>query len=451
MAKTKKAYALTLEEKLQQALVPQEEQPYKVPDNWCWTKLEYIAKWGSGGTPSRKKAEYYNGSIPWIKTGELNCKYIYGSEEHITESAIKNSNAKVYPVNTVVLAMYGATIGKVSILKIEAATNQACACAIGLKSIYYMYLFYFLQNNKYRFILKGKGGAQPNISQDIIKKEIFPLPPLSEQQRIVDRIESIFAKLDEAKERAQEVVDGFEERKAAILHKAFTGELTAKWRAEHGIGMDSWEKSCFGKYADSQYGYTKSASLECIGPKFLRITDIQNGKVDWDSVPYCEIDDNDYEQYLIGKNDIMVARTGATTGKSYLVTDNKNAIFASYLIRLKIKSLMILPEYIYDFMQSQMYWRQITDFSSGIAQPSVNAKKLKEINFMVPCVNEQKIIVIIINNLLSKEEQAKEAAERVLEQIDLIKKSILAKAFRGELGTNNPEEESAVELLKECL
>lgn len=448
MAKTKKAEVLTLEEKLQQALVPQEEQPYRMPANWCWTKLEYIAKWGSGGTPSRKKAEYYNGSIPWIKTGELNCKYIYGSEEHITESAIKNSNAKVYPVNTVVLAMYGATIGKVSILKIEAATNQACACAIGLKSIYYMYLFYFLQNNKYRFILKGKGGAQPNISQDIIKKEIFPLPPLSEQQRIVDRIESIFAKLDEAKERAQEVVDGFEERKAAILHKAFIGELTAKWRAEHGIGMDSWEANELKDFLEP----------------------MENKKPKGEKFRYIDIDSIDNINQIVKEPKIIMVKDAPSRASRGLKTNDivfsmvrpylKNIAYiyeelsdciastGFYVCRCNKK---LLPQFLFKFLCSKDAIDYLMKYMKGDNSPSIRQNDLLGMPVLFPKPLEQIEITKILNSILSQEQHAKEAAESVLEQIDLIKKSILAKAFRGELGTNNPEEESAVELLKACL
>ena len=290
--------------------------------------------------------------------------------------------------------------------------------------------------------------AQPGLSVAVINQVPIALPPVPEQQRIVDRIESLFAKLDEAKQKAQDALDSFETRKAAILHKAFDGELTAQWRQEHGVGMGSWEKANLGKYVDSQYGYTESASQEQVGPKFLRITDIQDGVVNWDSVPFCKISDNDFERYAVSQNDIMIARTGATTGKSYLIVDDVKAVFASYLIRIKVKSAQLQPRYLYSFMQSQIYWDQITEFSAGIAQPGVNAKKLKEIILPIPSVPEQTEIVHILDDLLAKEQPAKEAAEGVLGQIDLIKKAILARAFRGELGTNDPSEESAVELLK---
>lgn len=229
----------TLEEKLQEALVPENKWPYILPENWCWTRLENVANWGSGGTPSRKHPEYYQGNIPWIKTGELKDYFIYDAEEHISEEAISKFNAKLFPVNTVVLAMYGATIGKAGIMGCELATNQACACGVSNESINYRFLFEYIKSQKDGFIASGKGGAQPNISQQIIKSYLIPLPPLPEQKRIVYRIESLFAKLDEAKEKIQLVLGAGELRrsvlvdqslnidtiKKSILAKAFRGEL----------------------------------------------------------------------------------------------------------------------------------------------------------------------------------------------------------------------------------
>ena len=447
----KKKTALTIEERLQQALVPAEEQPYEVPENWVWVRLESVASWGSGGTPSRKHEEYYNGDILWIKTGELNNGWIYDTEEKITDEGLKKSSAKLFPPYSVLIAMYGATIGKVAILGVPATTNQACACAVCNQSLLYMYLFYYCISQKNVFIEKGKGGAQPNISQIILKQHPIPLPPLSEQQRIVERIEELFAKLDEAKERLQEVADSFAVRKAAILHKAFTGELTKQWRRENGVSDESWEESNFGKFTVSQYGYTEKAHWEKIGPKFLRITDIQDNKVDWDEVPWCPIDEDGMKQYAVEIGDIMIARTGATTGKSYLICDDVEAVFASFLIRLKVVNKNLDYNYLYGYMQSEDYWRQITDFSSGIAQPGVNASKLKQIKFKCPALSEQHEIVRLIDDLLARERAAQQATEQALASIDLMKKSILARAFRGELGTNKASEASALELLWQVL
>ena len=258
MARGKKAAkGLPPEERLQQALVPANEEPYPIPKNWCWTRMENIARWGSGGTPSRKIPLYYQGTIPWIKTGELNDDYIFETEEHLSEDAVIHSSAKLFPINTVIIAMYGATIGKVGILGVEATTNQACACGVASLAVYFKYLFYYARSEKDNFVKKGKGGAQPNISQEIIKKHAIPLPPLPEQHRIVSRIESLFAKLDEAKEKAQTVVDGFELRKSAILHKAFTGKLTERWRHNNNVAFEDWKQVKFGDLGALERGRSK--------------------------------------------------------------------------------------------------------------------------------------------------------------------------------------------------
>jgi type I restriction enzyme S subunit len=453
MARAKKETALTPEERLQAALVPDWEWPYKLPENWCWTRMQEIAQWGSGGTPSRKVSEYYNGDISWVKTGELNDDYIFETEEHITQEAISHSSAKIYPTDTVVIAMYGATIGKVGILGIPAATNQACACAIVKPSTDYKYLFYYAQSQKDDFIKKGKGGAQPNISQEIIKFHKFPLPPLAEQQRIVDRIESLFAKLDEAKEKAQAVMDSFETRKAAILHKAFTGELTAKWREEHGVRMESWEKKSVGELCISlKYGTAKKSNASG-SVVVLRMGNLQQGEIDWSDLAYSN-DPDDIEKYKLFPGDVLFNRTNsaALVGKTAIYRGEHPAIYAGYLIKLDYDHDKIIGDYLnyaLNTLDAKKYCNSVK--TDGVNQSNINAKKIGAYSFNVPSIPEQEKIVSVIQKLLSKEQQAKEAAEAVLDQIDLMKKSILARAFRGELGTNDPSEESAVELLKQLI
>lgn len=434
MAGKKKQAQLTSKKKLQQALVPEAEQPYKVPANWCWT---------------RQNIACYLSDIEKIVNGEhpyLEAKFLRGLKKPKIVSAGKfiNKSSKVILVD-------GENSGEVFDIFVDGYMGSTFRLLCFSEIVYEQYCRYFIITNKEIYSKSKKGSAIPHLNKELFFNMPFPLPPLTEQQRIVERIESLFAKLDEGKENLQNVLDGFETRKAAILHKAFTGELTANWRKQHGVSMDSWEEKKLGDVADTQYGYTESASSEAIGPKFLRITDIQNGIVNWDKVPYCRISEEELEKYKLSIEDIVIARTGATTGKSYLIKDNILSVFASYLIRLKLKTKDVLSNFIYQFMQSQLYWTQITDFSKGIAQPGVNAQKLKKIKLSLPTLPEQTEIVRIIDDLLAKEQQAKELAENALAKIDLIKKSILARAFRGELGTNNPADEPAVELLKRVL
>ncbi|WP_308132460.1 restriction endonuclease subunit S [uncultured Gemmiger sp.] len=445
MARAKKEAALTPEERLQAALVPDWEWPYKLPENWCWTRMQEIAQWGSGGTPSRKVSEYYNGDISWVKTGELNDDYIFETEEHITQEAISHSSAKIYPTDTVVIAMYGATIGKVGILGIPAATNQACACAIVKPSTDYKYLFYYAQSQKDDFIKKGKGGAQPNISQEIIKFHQFPLPPLAEQQRIVDRIESLFAKLDEAKEKAQAVVDSFETHKAAILHKAFTGELTAKWREEHGVSIDNWKTTRFDSVAAIRSNLVDPAEYQ--------------------SFPHIAPDNIEKKTGVLLEYH-TIAEDGVTSGKhrfySGQILYSKIRPYLSKAVVVDFDGLCSADMYpieayqnarcLWYYMLSDEFLLQASTAGSRSVLPKINQKELSALTVHLPTNDrEQEEIARILDELFDKEQQTKEAAEIVLDQIELMKKSILARSFRGELDTNDPNEESAVELLRQVI
>ncbi len=451
MAKKTKDSNLSIEERLEQALIPNWDEPYNLPENWCWTRLETIAKWGSGGTPSRKNPDYYIGNISWIKTGELDNAYIYETEEHISENAVANSSAKLFPINTVIIAMYGATIGKVGIMGIEATTNQACACAVCSSAIYHKYLFYYAISQKDAFIKKGKGGAQPNISQEVIKQHEVPLPPLSEQHRIVELIESLFAKLDEAKEKAQEIVDGFEIRKAAILHKAFSGELTAKWREENEISMTTWKHHNFSDLCKIVRGGSPrpAGSPEFYGGDipFMKVADITRI-----TTPYVESTEHFIKPAglkktrMVKANTLLLTNSGATLGVPAICTFDTtfNDGIAAFL-DLEPKSLLF---YYYFWTMKTPELRAI---NKGAAQPNLNTDIIGAVELDVPSLDEQLVIAEMLEKFISKEQQAKETAEAVIEQIDTMKKAILARAFRGELGTNNPSEESAVELLKQVL
>ena len=167
----------------------------KLPDGWCLTILGSIGTWQSGATPSRLRKDYYGGNIPWLKTGDLNDGIITNIPEFITEKALEETSVKLNPTDSILIAMYGATIGKIGILSFPATTNQACCACLDYK-IDKMYIFYFLLSNRINFVSMGGGGAQPNISKEKIVNTTFPLPPLAEQKRIVSKIEELFHQLN---------------------------------------------------------------------------------------------------------------------------------------------------------------------------------------------------------------------------------------------------------------
>ena len=173
-----------------------ENLPFEEPDGWCWATLGSIGKWQSGATPSRMRKDYYGGDIPWLKTGDLNDWYITDIPEYITHQALNETSVKLNPAGSILIAMYGATIGKIGILTMPATTNQACCACISHNGIEQMYLFYYLLSHKEEFVRQGGGGAQPNISKEKIVETLIPIPPLSEQLRIIKAIEAIFNQID---------------------------------------------------------------------------------------------------------------------------------------------------------------------------------------------------------------------------------------------------------------
>ena len=174
--------------------------PFEAPQNWSWTTLGKIGKWQSGSTPNRLNKDYYNGNIPWLKTGDLNDGYITHIPESITEKALNETSVKLNPTGSVLIAMYGATIGKIGILTFPATTNQACCACEVFNGIDKEFLFLFLLSHREEFIKMGGGGAQPNISKEKIINTYIPLPPFAEQKRIVNTVNVLFTKLDDIME-----------------------------------------------------------------------------------------------------------------------------------------------------------------------------------------------------------------------------------------------------------
>ena len=282
-------------------------------------------------------------------------------------------------------------------------------------------------------------------------KEIYlPLPPASEQQRIVERIESLFTKLDAAKQKAQNALDSFRIRKTAILQRAFNGELTAQWRKEHSVGMESWKTVSVSEICHSlKYGTSKK-SVSQGEVVVIRMGNLQDGEISWDDLAYSN-DKEDIEKYKLFPGDVLFNRTNssALVGKTSIYRGDYPAIYAGYLIKLDYDHSRITGDFLnysLNTISAKEYCNSVK--TDGVNQSNINAKKIGAYEFEMPSIEEQIEIVSILDGMFAKEQQAKETVKAVLEQIDLIKKTILARAFRGELGTNDPREESSVELLK---
>lgn len=314
-----------------------------------------------------------------------------------------------------------------------------------------MYLFYYCISQKNVFIEKGKGGAQPNISQIILKQHPIPLPPLSEQQRIVERIEELFAKLDEAKERLQEVAESFAVRKAALLHKAFTGELTKQWRLENGVSDESWEEKKgedFFEYVTSgSRGWAKYYSDK--GSIFVRMGNLNHGTIELDlsDIQYVELPDQvEGQRSKLQKNDILISIT-ADVGMIGLVREDMDAYINQHVALARPKN-DLYAEFLAWYFVSDVGLQQMQNKQRGATKIGLGLQDIRSIILKIPTLSEQHEIVRLIDDLLARERKAQQATEQALASIDLMKKSILARAFRGELGTNKA---SALELLQQVL
>jgi type I restriction enzyme S subunit len=279
----------------------------------------------------------------------------------------------------------------------------------------------------------GRGGLQINIGkQDILNAKI-PLPPLPEQQRIVSILDEAFAAIAKAKANAEQNLKNAKE----LFESYLQGVFDPSTRSGQGKG-DGWEIKTLGEVSKINYGYTEKASFDEVGPKFLRITDIQDNGVDWGTVPYCKCSDKDLPKYKLETGDIVFARTGATTGKSYLINNPPNAVFASYLIRLRMNSINeFIPEFISYFFQTKTYWDKINAGISGSAQGGFNATKLGELEFHFPKSKEaQQIIVRQLDALRAETQKLEAVYQQKIADLEELKKSILQKAFAGELKTS---------------
>lgn len=454
----KKKTALTIEERLQQALVPAEEQPYKVPENWVWVRLGAVCFFENGYAFKSDKFSSEKG-IPVIRISNIkennvdldDC--IKTLEENIDEKFIVHQG-------DLLIAMSGATTGKNGVYMSAniAYLNQRVG-NIKVKNkelLIEKFRNFYIANMQNEILNTAYGGAQPNISSQKMSVMTFPLPPLSEQQRIVERIEELFAKLDEAKERLQEGAYSFAVRKAAILHKAFTGELTKQWRRENGVSDESWEDKLLGDVCT-------------VNPKKIDAKNLDDN-LEVSFVPMAAVSDVLGEIVNHEVKNLQDVRTGFTNfskgdvifakitpcmenGKSAIVGPLVNDIgYGStefYVLRCKEE---LNNKYLYHMVRNTTFRAEAKAVMTGVVgQQRVPKTFLQEYQLLLPTLSEQHEIVRLIDDLLARERAAQQAAEQALASIDLMKKSILARAFRGELGTNKASEASALELLKQVL
>ena len=377
---------------------------FNIPSSWRWIRLGEIGNWGSGSTPERGNQTFYkNGTVSWIKTGELNDGYIGESEEKITELALKKCSFKINNPGDILIAMYGATIGKLGIATITTTTNQACCGCSIYGGVVNKYLFYYLLSIRSKLIALGEGSGQPNISRKKIVNLPFPLPPIEEQQRIVDKIEELFAKLDEIKpieDELEMIKSTFSDQmKKSILNDCFSGtanfinEDYKIWKSDLIINIadictgnsipESVKKS---KYAAAEIGYNYIATKDLL---FNHTFNYNNGI----KIPYSE-----KRFKYASKNDILMCIEGGSAGKKIGILDEK-VCYGNKLCKFSIKTDTVIPKFLYYYLQSNVFLKNFYENLNGIIG-GVSVNKIKKIKIKYPSVKEQQRIVDKLELLL---------------------------------------------------
>lgn len=434
MAKKTKNSNLSIEERLEQALISNWDEPYILPSNWCWIKLSAICSLANGEKCTEKDLVY------------LDAKTLRG----VTEPQTRDSGIVVNKDQKVIL-VDGENSGEVFVVPYRGYMGSTFKIINIASNVNEIYIRYFIDQNREKLRNNKVGSAIPHLNKDLFFNLQLPFPPFNEQKRIVAHINAFFAKLDEAKEKAQEVVDGFETRKAAILHKAFSGELTANWREENGVSLEDWTTYSLSKCCKIGSGGTPSRknSEYYTGD----IPWIKTGEIEWNEVVDSEekisqeaIDNSSAKLYDPGAVLVAMYGMGVTRGRAAIL--GVKAATNQAVCVLQPQEYLNNRYLFYFFMCN--YW-SVREQAVGGNQLNLSATIIGKLNIDIPSMSEQLEIVRVLDNLISKEQVAKEIAEAVIEQIDTMKKAILARAFRGELSTNDPSEESAVELLKQII
>ena len=437
-----------------------EEVPFEIPQGWEWCRMGCIGDWGAGATPAKGNPDYYGGSILWLRTGELNNGIVYDSEIKITDKALQECSLRMNKIGDVLIAMYGATIGKVAIVGKELTTNQAC-CACTPFGIYNYYLFFFLMGSQIDFIKKGEGGAQPNISREKLISHLMPIPPLAEQNRIVEKIqrllplvekysnnqllqdklnseitdklcksilqEAIQGKLvpqireegtaqellEQIKEEKQNLVKEGKLKKSALATSViFRGDDNKYYEQIGKKCLDiteqipfeipsNWEWCRVRNVSNSYIGLTyKPTDIDEKGTIVLRSCNIRNGKLALDDI--VRVSSSISEKLLIEENDIIIcARNGSKrlVGKSALIRNLLEPMtFGAFMAICKTP----IYEYMFAYLQSDLFFGQLRDVSNTTTINQLTQNKFNDFLIPIPPIREQERIAFKISQLFQK-------------------------------------------------
>jgi type I restriction enzyme S subunit len=444
-----------------------------LPLNWSLVKIGDVCKTTSGGTPSRKNPKYYDGKIPWVKSGELNFNTIRDSEEKITAEAIENSNAKLLEKGTLLIALYGATVGRLAFLGIEAATNQAVAAIFTPKNLSSKFLYWFLFSYREKLLNQRIGGAQPNISQGTLRNIPIPLPPLPVQKKIVEKLEELFSGLDSGVASLKKAKEQLRLYRQSVLASAFSGRLhqdstdykinriKEKKKSNQSKNPvnpnpanpqiltnpgsdnlpDGWKWVKIREVAEIINGYAfKSGDFKSEGKyQVIKIGNVRPGNLRLEERPTFvdDVDEKVLNRSILKENDLIISLTGTRKKRDYgyvaMVTCQKNLLLNQRLAIIRLTKEYNSKFFFY-LLRMDLFLDQFFKNETGnVGQGNVGIGGIKDSVLAVPSLSEQTLIVEEIERRFSEADNLEKAIDDSLTKAETLRQSILKQAFEGRL------------------
>ena len=428
-----------------------------VPNNWILASLDEFGEWGSGGTPKRTIARYYHGgTIPWLIIGDLNDGVVNSAATYITDEGLRNSSAKLLPVDTILIAMYG-SIGKLGITGVECATNQAIAFCKPNKNINLKYLFYSLMNVRDDLITYGQGGAQQNISQTILRAYKIPLAPHNEQKRIADKLDSLMARVDACREHLERVPGILKRFRQAVLAAAVSGRLTEEWRNSQKLSL-SWDAILFEHILAKEDGsirrgpFGSAIKKSFFVPRGYKVYEQKNAIQDDPNLGEYFIDENKFQElqaFEVKPGDFIVSCAGTIGRISKIPQTAQPGVINQALMRIRLNNDKITDDFFVLLFRSPNFQKRILDETQGTAmQNMASISTIKQLVVDIPTIPEQNEVVKRVASLFGLADKLEAHFQATRSRFDSLTPALLAKAFRGELVPQDPNDEPASVLLE---